>query len=243
MKAIILVAGIGERIAKNIGKTPKSLLPLYNKDKTETIPLIEYSIKMLQKYQVSDISIVTGYHYRDIINVVGQQVKHYHNPFYYLMNSLGSLWFALSEFDANDDMLIINGDTFLSHEIYEQICTKTHESPLLLIDSHRAEVADVRVRYSSDNKIIAYGKDIKESQAESLDVVKVAKEHVQIVAQQVALLLEQKDYNTWWESAIVYNDELPVHVMDIGNSFWSEIDYYDDYNRILNYLSSKAQIF
>ena len=50
-------------------------------------------------------------------------------------------------------------------------------------------------------------------------------------------LVEQERYDLWWENALYeYITEVPVHVKDVSDFFWAEIDYIDDYKRILEYI-------
>ena len=35
--------------------------------------------------------------------------------------------------------------------------------------------------------------------------------------------------------------EHPIYTMDVGKEFWSEIDFFDDYERILNYINGQSK--
>lgn len=57
-------------------------------------------------------------------------------------------------------------------------------------------------------------------------------------------LIEASNYGKWWED-ILYSftdqSEYQIYTRDVENLFWSEIDYFDDYERILNYLSVQKE--
>ena len=55
MKAIILAGGRGKRLRPITDYVPKPLIPIKN------IPIIEWQIKYLKKYGVSEIIICSGY--------------------------------------------------------------------------------------------------------------------------------------------------------------------------------------
>ncbi len=62
MKAIILAGGHGKRLKPITDYVPKSLVPIKN------IPLIEWQIKYLKKYGITEVIICTGYKTKMIEN-------------------------------------------------------------------------------------------------------------------------------------------------------------------------------
>ena len=62
MKAIILAGGHGKRLRPLTDYVPKSLVPIKN------IPIIEWQIKYLKKYGVTEVIICTGYKTKMIEN-------------------------------------------------------------------------------------------------------------------------------------------------------------------------------
>ena len=222
--------------------------------------LISYTIEMLKKNGIKNISIVTGYKHKEIEAEIAQHdIDIYYNPFYELVNSIGSLWFCAHKIQTDDDILILNADTFLEESFYETILktavSDTH--PVLFIDSSRKDQADVKVTYcdtgnktgskignntTNHNTILEldlYGKTIAaESMAESLDVAILPKSYTSDFFQRLLEMMEQKLFDTWWESVLVdYKDKTSVVVQDICGMFWSEIDFYEDYQRILDFIS------
>jgi len=67
LKAIILAGGRGKRLRPITDYVPKSLVPLKN------IPIIEWQIKYLKKYGVSEVIICTGYKTKMIENYLGMK--------------------------------------------------------------------------------------------------------------------------------------------------------------------------
>jgi len=54
MKAIIIAAGSGKRISKDVSDQPKAMVKVNGK------PIVEYQISTLRKAGISDISLITG---------------------------------------------------------------------------------------------------------------------------------------------------------------------------------------
>ena len=241
MKAILLAAGIGSRIARHISHEHKCLLPL-SIGSQESTPLITYTVDSLFQYAVSDITVVTGYQHKEVEKSISQYKKVHcvFNPFYYLVNSIGSLWFAKDIFlQEVDDIIIMNADTFLNKSIFRLVCDSIQkiDSPILLVDSHRKDLADVKVTYNKQNILELYGKEIDiPPMAESVDIVLIPKSFVSIFYTQLLEMLEQRHHDTWWESVLVEQKKYSVSIIDIAGTFWSEIDFIEDYQRICDYV-------
>lgn len=67
MKAIILAGGHGKRLRPLTDYVPKSLVPIKN------IPIIEWQIKYLKKYGITEVIICTGYKTKMIENYLSMK--------------------------------------------------------------------------------------------------------------------------------------------------------------------------
>ncbi len=67
MKAIILAGGHGKRLRPITDYVPKSLVPIQN------IPIIEWQIKYLKKYGITEVIICTGYKTKMIENYLSMK--------------------------------------------------------------------------------------------------------------------------------------------------------------------------
>ena len=110
MKAILLAAGRGTRIARNVEMVPKSTLPVDGK------PLIRRSVEILQG-EGMEVVVCTGYREEIIREALEglENITYVYNPFYDITNSIASLWFARDLLD--DDILVMNADVFFSKDI------------------------------------------------------------------------------------------------------------------------------
>ena len=110
MKAIILAAGAGKRLAKYTKGLPKCMLEFNGKT------LIQMQIDTLRSCGISDIIIVKGY-MPEKINVQG--VRCYINEDYANTNMVETL--MRTEEEMNDEILVCYGDILYEKRIIEQI--------------------------------------------------------------------------------------------------------------------------
>ena len=53
-------------------------------------------------------------------------------------------------------------------------------------------------------------------------------------------MVDAEEYTTWWETILyAHCYEFPIHTLDVAPYFWSEIDYIEDYERIVDYVGGK----
>lgn len=232
MKAILLAAGRGTRISRVIDEIPKSTLPI------DGIPLIRRSVMMLLKKNIKPI-VCVGYCKEMIYKALeGLDVEYYYNPFYDVTNSISSLWFAREE--ITEDTIILNADVYFTEKILEQIITDQNES-VLMVDKNRIEVGDFFLKLENEY-ITNYGKelDLRERSCEYVGIGKIRTEFMLEFKKRLNYLIENQQHQLWWEN-ILYSfvDEKKIKTIDVDGEFWAEIDYFDDYERILNYVNKK----
>lgn len=239
MKVIILAAGKGTRISRMVQAVPKSTLPIAG------VPLIKLTVDVLLKRGM-DISVCVGYQHNKIRDVLkGMPIKYYYNPFFDVTNSIGSLWMAQEELD--DDVLIINADVFFSEAILDMVLEDPHEV-VMMVDKTRTKTGDYFFSTTDNGCIRAYGKDLplQQRKCEYVGIAKLKMEFVPIFRKRLNELIEKQQHNLWWENVIYSftdNLEKEIYTKDVGGLFWSEIDYFDDYERILNYVSKNSGEF
>ncbi len=237
MKAILLAAGKGSRIARNIEMIPKSTLPVNG------VPLIRRSVEMLQKEGLECV-VCTGYREDKITEALKGlgNITYCYNPFYNITNSIASLWFAREE--LNDDLLVLNADVFFPKEILK-LLMDDERSPVMAIDYTRVEEGDYFFRTSLGGKIEKYGKGLPLDQrtCEYVGMAKIGKDFLPLFTKRMEEMIHSQKHQAWWEH-ILYsytdNHEQDVYTVDVDGMFWAEIDYFDDYERIINYVSEEG---
>jgi choline kinase len=230
MKAILLAAGRGTRISKRIKEIPKCTLPIGDK------PLIRRTVEMMLSVGIEPI-VCVGYKHEKIYEALeGLPVKFFYNPFYDVTNSLASLWFARNELD--DDLIVMNADVFFSLDILNRML-EDKRPVVMASDKSRTATGDYFFALGENNCIQKYGKDIplEERSCEYVGLAKVSKSFLPEFTQRLDEMIGQQKHGCWWEEILYsFSDEKDIHTLDIDGMFWSEIDYFDDYQRILNYI-------
>jgi choline kinase len=229
MKAILLAAGKGTRFSRKISNIPKSLVDIKGK------PLILRTIEMLRQNNI-DVSVILGYK-RELFLKILDEVKVYYNPFYSVTNSIASLWFAKDEFSGKEDIIVANADVYWDREILKTLCN-SKEDILMLYDSSRKEEGDY-LFYVEDNILKDHGKELlpEKISGEYVGVSIIRKEFQEKFRERLELLISQEKYDLWWENVLYsFIDERNVYVKDIKGLFWGEVDYIEDYYRIVNHL-------
>ena len=228
MKVFILAAGRGTRISRFLSGKPKCTVDIGG------IPLIRYTVELLQSRGITDIAISLGYR-ADVIKEVlkGCGVTYYINPFYDVTNSIASAWFA-KDFLTGDDILIMNGDVYLEAALLDRILEE-QGSPVMYADESRRETADYKFFYE-DGILRKYGKELEgdDITGEYIGIGRFSKDFMPDFLRRMEEMIGRQEHQVWWEN-VIYSmcSERPVYVKDVGGMFWAEVDYIEDYDRIL----------
>ena len=238
MKAILLAAGRGTRIARNVERIPKSTLPV------DGVPLIRRSVELLQDEGMECV-VCTGFEEETVNDALSgiDNITYYYNPFYDITNSIASIWFARKEMD--DDLLVLNADVFFSKEILEQIIADRRD-PVMAIDYSRTAEGDYFFYTTMDGRIEKYGKGlpIEQRTCEYVGIAKIGRVFLPKFIRRMEELVRCQKHGVWWEN-ILYsftdNKEEDIYTIDVGGRFWAEIDYFDDYVRIIDYVAKQKE--
>lgn len=229
MKVLLMAAGKGTRISRYIEGKPKCTIDIGN------TTLIEYTIQELLKYPVDEMGMVLGYHSEEIKKVLDKyDIKYYYNYFYDVTNSIASAWFAKEFID--DDIILMNADVYLEEELIRKVFEEK-KSPVLFSDSSRKEEADYKFYYE-DGQLIKYGKELtgEDISGEYVGVAKINKEFLPLFLNRLQELIETEHHDMWWEDVLYsYVGQEKIYINDINGMFWDEVDYIDEYERILNH--------
>lgn len=231
MRALILAAGRGTRISRYLSGKPKCTVDIGG------ITLIENTIRQLNSMGIKEIALILGYNQHVIREVLKEyDVKYYYNPFYDVTNSIASAWFAREFVNEDDDIMIMNGDVYVDESLLEIVKGETL-SPVLFCDDTRKEEADYKFYYE-DNKLIKYGKELQgeDISGEYIGVAKIGKEFIGIFKKSLDDMINKQQHYLWWENALYeLADKQDIYVRNVEGRFWAEVDYMEDYERILKF--------
>ena len=238
MKAIVLAAGMGTRVSRFIEERPKCMVDIGGQT------LIEYTVDLLRRNGIEEVIVAVGYKAEVIMEKLRQKnVKFAYNPFYDVTNGIASMWFAKDYLDETEETIIMSGDVYMEEDILKELLC-VEKDPVLLADSSRIIEADYRYYYENDI-LLKFGKDLSvaETTGECVGVAKLKPEFVGRYKAHMLEMINKQIHSVWWES-VLYDmaaDE-NIYVHDIAGSFWAEVDFIEDYNRILSHRRAKNQI-
>lgn len=235
MKAILMAAGMGTRIATKTNE-PKCLLDIGNG------PLIRHTVELLLNNHI-EVCICLGFKGHLIRQALsGYAVTFYENPFYKVTNSIASLWFSREQLDGSENLLLANADVFWQQDILDLLLADSRNI-VLLADSSRRLSGDYF--FHCENGVLKeYGKDMPEAKrtSEYVGIAKIQKQEIVCFRKQMEQLVHDGDYQLWWENTLysmIGQKQIPVQ--DIAGHYWSEIDVLQDYENILQYVQAHPQ--
>ena len=113
------------------------------------------------------------------------------------------------------------------------------KSPLFLSDSSRIDNADYRFYWEND-RLLKFGKELsnEETSGEYVGIAKIEKKDMKIMRAQLEYLIDKGEYNMWWEDVLysLVETNKPIYIEDINGSFWAEVDFIEDYERIKEFI-------
>lgn len=229
MKALLMAAGKGTRISRYIEGKPKCTVNIGGTS------LIEYTIKQLISHGITEIGMVLGYKSEVIKELLKDyDITYFNNYFYDVTNSIASAWFA-KDF-LSGDMLMMNADVYLEPELFDEVL-KEKKSPVLFSDSSRKEEADYKFYYEG-NELIKFGKELsgEDISGEYIGAAKIETAFVEKYIERLTELIADGNHGMWWEDVLYsFVTDRAVYVKDIKGKFWAEVDYIEDYERILKF--------
>lgn len=234
MQAIIMAAGKGSRLGELTKGYPKSFVEINGKK------LIEYNMDMLRDIGVEKIIIVTGYRedaFAELTKDMDDVVLKY-NPFYSLVNVLGSFYMGMDELD--DDFIFLHADTLCDKSIFDRLI-QLEADVNLPVEYKKCDDEAMKVR-SEGGKLVEITKQmpVEAAEGEFIGVASFRKEVLDVLKQKVKDVLADGDFASYFEGAIqrmIDETECDIKPFDIGNAPWAEIDFKEDYDRAVTLFS------
>lgn len=222
-KAIILAAGLGQRLSSLTKEKPKSLLRVNG----ETI--LEYQNRVLHECGVENITIVTGYKADQIERTLGFNASYIYNPFYPITGSLVSLWFAKNE--MKNGFVYLHGDVLFHKQILKKLLS-TQSDISLAVAKKDCITEDMKVKVNS-GRIIEINKSVETSKAygEFVGLARFSRKGAKKLVIILEKIVREGNLTDYFEYAIqrLVNEGHEVHKCDVNNLPWVEIDFIEDF--------------
>ena len=225
MKAVILAAGMGKRLAACGWDEPKCLLPFGGRT------LLGHTLAALAAVDVTDLVIVVGYKHqlvRDAVAAHDVRAQFVTNDDYAATNTIHSLYLAREH--LTDDFLYFNADVLFDSRILPMLLSA--DDSTMAVDVRACGAEEVKVIVDGDGRIVRIGKKlaIDECLGEFIGIAKFAADACEdFVASLVRYNEDLAERDLFFESAV--DPILAKHVhrsVSIGELRAVEIDSPED---------------
>ena len=225
MKIIILAAGLGKRLGKEL---PKPLVRL-----CDGKSILEHQVENITEItSPENIILITGYK-SEMIQERFPQLKQIRNPRYDQTNTSKSLLQGLT--DINEDLLFMNGDIVFDPDILRLILVDKSSNKICV---NNFDVGEEEIKYNldSENKIKELSKSVADPLGEAVGINFIRSEDIDNIRES----LEECDDEDYFEKGIEYSIEkgLIFCPLDIENKFCVEIDFEEDLQNANKYLEN-----
>lgn len=234
-----MAAGVGSRLSEE-AHDPKCTLSIGHGS------VISHTMDLLREKGVEP-HMVVGYERNRVRAALSDypEVVFHENPFFRVMNSVGSLWIArqviVSAIEQGEDLLLANADVYWTADMLCLLRSVPDEC-VMLCDRSRAQTGDYFF-HLEDGYIAEYGKDLapERRDCEYVGITLIRASFLPVFLGRLDQLIWKEDYGMWWEDVLYDACHVhPVRALDVEGRFWSEIDYLSDYQRILDHLGVDA---
>jgi len=228
MKAVILAAGVNNRLREVAKNVPKCLL------KVGDTTIIDYQIKLLTfigKLRLQDIYVIGGYKIEKLDYLKDFGVHVVYNPQFREYNNIYSFYLASNLVD--EDFILFNGDTLADQNIF-QFLVDSHYKTAFVVDNIKKLGKEEMKVIVKDDKILKFGKEIDQNAAhgEYIGFAKFGLEDAKKIFNCIEKLLKEGKIHVWYENAINYVlDKINAFTVYTDGLPWIEIDTPMDYEK------------
>lgn len=225
MKALILAAGLGTRLAPITNDRPKSLVPVNGQ------PIIRKQIDNLHKNGITDITVVSGYKaniLEEKIHALYPEIRIIESVDYATTNNMYSAYLA-HEVMENSDFLMMNADVFYDASVVTALLN--FEAPNAIVTDIGNYLEESMKVIEENGRLVKISKSIEKADAlgASIDVYKFSSDAGKKFFGKCAEYIETKKELKMW-SEVALNDilkDVEFRACPLVGR-WLEIDNHDD---------------
>ncbi len=222
MKAVILAAGVGSRLAP-FDDAPKTLTQLDNGKSLLQMQLDA----LLEHLAIEDISAVVGYKF-ELIEAAFPKLPTVKNLYFRTENTAKSLLKALERLGGPDeDLLWLNGDVVFDRAILSSFLENKKSSTVVI----PGEADEEAVKYSTDGNghLLELSKTVAQPEGESVGIQYFEKEHVPFLIRGLKQCGDQDYFERGVEYALTWGVQVTPFPVEPHQCL--EIDFIEDLNR------------
>ena len=234
MKAIILVAGMGDRLGHLTSDTPKCLIEVNGRT------ILEHALECLNKTGIQECVLVVGHLAEKIKRRVGNnfegiKIIYVTNEIFEKTGNIYSLW--LAEKYLRDDIILLERDIFFESEVIEKLCKRG--SPDVVVVDDYTEYMDGTAVVANDEKavemILKKEQDDDFQYGGKLKTVNIYKFSMKFMENcfipTLNSYIEDGYLNEFYElviSKVIKSNKIQIPVLSVNGLKWFEIDTYED---------------
>ncbi|HHZ83229.1 MAG TPA: phosphocholine cytidylyltransferase family protein [Nitrospirales bacterium] len=230
MRAIILAAGVGRRMAPVTDSMPKCLMPFGGRS------LLAWYLDGLQSVGITNASIVVGYRKEQIMEEAtvvapSMSIRWVINE-EFRRGSIYSLWVARTECD--DDVLVMDADVLFPRVFLTRLLESAHPNAVL-VDQHVTQRDEERMVMVREGRVVALTKTPPVgavSHGEGVGFLKIAASHTECIGETLNPYISSGNLDIEYEDALgEFFERVDVGYEEIGDMSWIEIDCVADRDR------------
>ena len=229
MKAVILAAGVGSRLAPLTEDQSKALIAVNGK------PLLLHQIDAIRAagVAVEDVIVVTGHGAESIRQVLPAGVRTIHNTEYATRNSIHT-FSLLRDAVASDDLLLLHCDVFFPPVLLREFLLTVEQDPLnsrLMVDASKPLADEEMKAQFRFGVLVRLAKSIRpdRSDGEYLGIAYLSREDLRVVFEKVEQMLAAGQTHVWYDNAVeAAAEQVEIKAHFIRSVPWIEIDTHED---------------
>ena len=235
MQAVILAAGMGNRLGKYTKNNTKCMLPING------LTLIERALDSLDYAGIRKCVIVAGYERDNLINFVGSKYKNIEiswviNEIYNKTNNIYSLYLA-KDYLLSDDTILLESDLIFEDRIIKELLL--NPEPTLAVVAPYESWMDGTVAQISDDKTITgfipkkfFNYDERESYYKTVNIYKFSKDFLRNsyvpFLEAYSTAMGNNEYYEQVLRVIITLEKNELKAMVLSDHKWYEIDDVQD---------------
>jgi choline kinase len=226
MQAIILAAGLGQRIKHITTSIPKCLIEVNGRR------IIDYQIEVLNNSGINDITVAVGHLKGKIIELLGNKVSYVENNLYKDSNSSYSLWLAKSLISS--EFIYLNGDLIFNEKILKKLISDDAENAII-IDTSKVDIYDDMFKaHLRDGRVMELNKNMEPGRVSGAapGPVKFSKAGRDTLFEELGEVMLTGDRHQWCYS--IFSKiacKIQLKGINIAGLPWLEIDTSEDLDK------------
>lgn len=223
---IILAAGKGANLQPLTLKYPKTSYKL--DERTTVLQRMVRSIRLHERN--AEVVVVVGYRADEVrTELVDENVRFVHNPFYEVTNSITSLWFA-RDYLERENVAVVHGDVVFDDGLVERFLCEPTDRPYVLTDRSFVRLGAYNAVVEA-GRVLVMSKKLETFNAKYCCLTKLDPVSSRLLRQEVDEMVREGMYDQYFEDALagmIMFQDFELECRDVEGGAWSEIDSVDD---------------